>query len=270
MAELIVGLADSLASPLSRRSATRPERHRGESFRIGLDVRTVLFLTILAYAGVVALVLGAIGLLRPIPRLGLDTRRRALGLAIAGVACCSIAVCWPTALMRAPRVASALDEVMPAYQFVEHHQTTVRASPRDVFDAIRRVTAGEIRYFYLLTWIRNPHVGRRQESILSAPADKPILDVALGGGFVLLKDIPDQEIVVGATVGRGVKAVMNFYVRPGREGQSLLSTETRVFADSDRGRRAFAAYWRFIYPGSALIRIEWLRAIQRRAEATSK
>jgi hypothetical protein len=229
----------------------------------------VLLLSILSYAGLLALVLGAIGLLRPIPRLGLGTRRRASGLAVAGVACCGVAVCWPTPVMRAPRVASALDEVMPAYQFVEHHQTTVRANPRGVFDAIRRVTADEIRYFHILTWIRNPHIGRSQESILAAPADKPILDVALGGGFVLLKDLPDQEIVVGTTVARGVRAVMNFRVRPDGEGQSVLSTETRVFADSDRGRRAFAAYWRFIYPGSALIRIEWLRAIQRRAEAAS-
>ncbi|HYW41393.1 MAG TPA: hypothetical protein VE959_00970 [Bryobacteraceae bacterium] len=28
----------------------------------------------------------------------------------------------------------------------------------------------------------------------------------------------------------------------------------------------FAAYWRMIYPGSALIRRMWLRAIKRRAE----
>jgi hypothetical protein len=49
-------------------------------------------------------------------------------------------------------------------------------------------------------------------------------------------------------------------------GWSLLSTETRVFATDAATRRRFAAYWRVIYPGSALIRIEWLRAIRRRAE----
>jgi len=31
--------------------------------------------------------------------------------------------------------------------------------------------------------------------------------------------------------------------------------------------RTFAAYWRMIYPGSALIRVMWLRAIRLRAEA---
>ena len=44
------------------------------------------------------------------------------------------------------------------------------------------------------------------------------------------------------------------------------STETRVFATDDSARRRFAAFWRVIYPGSALIRRMWLRAIQRRAE----
>ncbi|HEY8183086.1 MAG TPA: hypothetical protein VII32_12660, partial [Thermoanaerobaculia bacterium] len=62
-----------------------------------------------------------------------------------------------------------------------------------------------------------------------------------------------------------VLAVMNFAVRPIGAGRSLVTTETRVFANSVAVRRGFAAYWRVIYPGSALIRITWLRAIERRA-----
>ena len=42
---------------------------------------------------------------------------------------------------------------------------------------------------------------------------------------------------------------------------------TRVCAADPQAVRAFAAYWRVIYPGSALIRIMWLRAIRLRAEA---
>jgi hypothetical protein len=38
-----------------------------------------------------------------------------------------------------------------------------------------------------------------------------------------------------------------------------------VFANSPHARRRFAAYWRVIYPGSAIIRRMWLRAIQHRA-----
>lgn len=34
-------------------------------------------------------------------------------------------------------------------------------------------------------------------------------------------------------------------------------------------RKKFAAYWRLIYPGSALIRRMWLEALKRHAEAKS-
>jgi hypothetical protein len=45
-----------------------------------------------------------------------------------------------------------------------------------------------------------------------------------------------------------------------------LTTETRVLATDSRTRRLFAAYWRLILPGSALMRRTWLAAIRRRAE----
>jgi hypothetical protein len=63
-------------------------------------------------------------------------------------------------------------------------------------------------------------------------------------------------------------ATMNFLVTPDGSGGSLVSTETRVFANSASARRQFAAYWRIIYPGSAIIRRMWLRAIERRAIST--
>ncbi|MCI0412232.1 hypothetical protein L0222_05445 [bacterium] len=53
----------------------------------------------------------------------------------------------------------------------------------------------------------------------------------------------------------------------GIRGGSLVSTETRVFANSSESLRRFAIYWRIIYPGSDLIRRMWLRAIERRAES---
>jgi hypothetical protein len=58
---------------------------------------------------------------------------------------------------------------------------------------------------------------------------------------------------------------MNFMVRPVGPNRSILTTETRVFANTPSARRAFGIYWRLIYPGSALIRRTWLRAIRKRA-----
>lgn len=60
-------------------------------------------------------------------------------------------------------------------------------------------------------------------------------------------------------------AAMNFVVTPEGPNASWLSTETRVFATSPDARRRFEAYWRVIYPGSAIIRRSWLLAIERRA-----
>jgi hypothetical protein len=60
-------------------------------------------------------------------------------------------------------------------------------------------------------------------------------------------------------------ATFNFLVTPDGPDRSVVSTETRVFATSAAARRRFAAYWRVIYPGSAMIRRMWLRAIERRA-----
>lgn len=60
-------------------------------------------------------------------------------------------------------------------------------------------------------------------------------------------------------------AGMNFLVTPDGPNGSVVSTETRVFANGSATRRQFATYWRVIYPGSALIRRMWLRAVRDRA-----
>jgi hypothetical protein len=179
----------------------------------------------------------------------------------------------------------AIDDVLPAYEFGEHHEIRVAAAPERVLAAARAVTAREIRFFRLLTWLRSPRLpGRGRESILNPAADRPILDVALRSGFVLLREEPG-EIVFGAVVccgarvpprserdfqalqGSLARAVMNFHVEDAGGGVSRLVTQTRVAATDAAARRRFAAYWRLIYPGSALIRVTWLRAIRARAEA---
>jgi hypothetical protein len=48
------------------------------------------------------------------------------------------------------------------------------------------------------------------------------------------------------------------------EACTLLTTETRIYATDAPTRRAFARYWRVIYPGSSLIRRMWLRAVAKR------
>ena len=164
-------------------------------------------------------------------------------------------------------------------------------------NAVRSVTADEIRFFRTLTWIRAPHLGRpARETILTPSAGTPILDAALASGFVVLADDVDRELVIGTfviappAVVRGVpddpvqieeairegwrtespgfaRAALNFRIADRGNGSWRLTTETRVFATDKATALRFAVYWRIIFPGSALIRRMWLDAIKRRAEA---
>jgi hypothetical protein len=59
---------------------------------------------------------------------------------------------------------------------------------------------------------------------------------------------------------------MNFRVTSDGANGTWVSTKRASGATSPKARRIFAAYWRVIYPVSAIIRRMWLRAIERRAE----
>ena len=155
--------------------------------------------------------------------------------------------------------------------------------------AIRAVSADEIALFQTLTWLRR--FGRSgPESILNAPEHQPIIDVATKTGFLLLQDQP-REVVIGAIVVRPpgtsrpnqfaaddykqlalpgfAKATMTFRIEEQSGGMSRVVTETRVFATDRAALGRFTPYWRVIFPGSAILRITWLRAIKARAERAS-
>ena len=231
--------------------------------------------------GVVILV--AVGLVvRPIKRLRM-TRRRALAVAAVALLTASGALIAPAFESRSAS-SNHIDQFTPVWQFREVHRRRVAATPARVFEAIREVRADEIRLFHTLTWIRR--AGRPvPTSILNAGSTEPILDVATRTGFVRLADDAPRELVIGTVVvapagtrGRLTSevfqrtlppgfalATMNFQVTPDGPDASVVSTETRVFANSAGARRRFAVYWRLIYPGSAIIRRMWLGAIERRA-----
>jgi hypothetical protein len=244
--------------------------------------------SLILYAGAVICVVGLALTAHPIARLGISTRASALVVVGIGAALVVIAFMLPASESRVDRVQSHLDEFVPRWQFSERHTLHVDAPAPAVYDAMRRVKADEIFLFKTLTWIRRG--GRRQpENILNAGDREPLMDIALKNGFVALADDPPRELLVGtivvappgARVGGGgtlapqlfrgpvapgfALAAMNFVITPEGPKASIVSTETRVFATSPEARRRFAAYWRTIYPGSAIIRRMWLRAIRKRA-----
>jgi hypothetical protein len=216
-----------------------------------------MLLSVLLYGGLFAGIVGAVAM------MWRGTRRGAAAVFVAGIALVLIALAWPAAEERVTVNVSRLDEIMPRWQFVERHEIRIAAPPERIYAAIRNVTASEIRFFQLLTSVRCMGRCREKESILHAPADKPILDVAVGSGFRMLADDAPRELVIGSRVAPRTFAVMNFHV----DGDGLVTTETRVFSQTNSARRKFAIYWRFIRPGSGIIRRSWLEAIKRRAEA---
>lgn len=215
-----------------------------------------MFLSVLLYCGAAAILAGVAAMLFR------RQRRRGVALFAAGIVFVLIAGCWPAGERRVAIASSRLDRIMPWWQFEERHEIRIAASPERIYAAIRQVTAGEIRFFRILTAIRCMGRCRERESILHAPDAKPILDVATRSGFRMLADDSPRELVFGTRVSPHTFAVMNFRVEP----DGRLTTETRIHAGTDAARRSFAVYWRIIRPGSGIIRRSWLEAIKRRAE----
>jgi hypothetical protein len=246
------------------------------------------------YASALIALGGAAGVIRPFRRLHRRSRRRALMMFAGGIAAAvGIAMITPHATSSAEH--NGIDAFAPVFHFREHHATVVSAPPDRVFAAIKAVTADDIALFNLFTAIRR--FGRPgPESILNAPRQQPILDVATRTSFKLLVDRAPQELAIGSVVIRPpqanasgepaqgtrrqftsddfrtlaepgfAKATMNFVVSDLGNGTSRIDTETRVFATDDGALRRFTPYWRIIFPGSSILRSTWLAAIKRRAE----
>jgi hypothetical protein len=179
-----------------------------------------------------------------------------------------------------------LDEFLPSYDVHEVHSVSTSAAPAAVMEAIRTLTPQEVPVLVALMAVRSvPALLRRRR----LPLRGPLLDGFRQGGFVELRESAD-ELVFGG-VGRfwrptgdlrrieaaefcdfvepgWAKAAFNFQLERAGE-RTVVTTETRVATTDAGARRSFGRYWRLIQPGSALIRMAWLRAIRRRAERHS-
>lgn len=195
--------------------------------------------------------------------------------------------------MTGPAPPSLIDDLLPAFDFSERHETRVWADAARVYHAVNQVTPGEVRLLGLLMGIRTLPARFLGRGSRRSDLRRPILDVALGAGFVRLAEDEPRQLVVGAA-GRfwtlapaqcvpldgsqafrafaapdHVKTAMDFRIHEIAPGACRVTTETRIAATDASARRKFGRYWRIVYPGSALIRRMWLRAIKRRAERDS-
>lgn len=172
-----------------------------------------------------------------------------------------------------------IDEIMPTYDRREAHRRTIDAPPAAIWAAAKELRGDEMTLMRALMGIRT--LGRR-----AGDGSRTVLSGFRGMGFDLLAEEPERELVVGGigrfwTLSGGMykvesreqfaafdepryaKVAFNFRLEDGE-----LSTETRIAGTDDYARRRFGLYWLLVRPGSGLIRHEWLRAIEKRAQAT--
>lgn len=240
-------------------------------------------LSVATYGGALILLLGVVSVWRPVKPLGIARHTAVVWIAVGLGLVVVLPLVTPPPRRATAERATHLDDIVPAWDFAESHDVDIAAPAAAVDAAMREVTPAEMPLFRVLTWIRSPRLRRRVDDILHAPATRPLLEVATQSTFVRLADARERELVFGTLIGgprrdhpptadefhdarRVTRAVMNFRIELKKDGGCRLVTQTRVIAPNARLRRIFDYYWRAIFPGSSLIRYEWLRAIKRRAE----
>ena len=186
-----------------------------------------------------------------------------------------------------------IDEFMPRWNVRERHQLRIRATPEQVYAALRTTDLGRhplVRGMLALRAIPAALAsGRSELRRLRQRRSKPVdLSSFEAHGFRVLAENPPHELLIGlegafwkpsgnlrpvspatfrGPVPPGVaRAAWNFLITPERQGGVVLSTETRVRLDNPEARRRFRLYWLIVRPGSGLIRRLMLRAIRDQAE----
>lgn len=187
-----------------------------------------------------------------------------------------------------------LNQIMPTYHFRERRQIEIQSTPNRVFEILRTIKPSEIPLFNSLFWIRSiPGRLLGQGNKYFVNDGTSLFEQGLRLGFVLLGEVPNQEVVFGA-IGQWSKPTGatfwrfsslkefrefdqpgyawvggNFHVddRARSDGLLLLTHETRVEATDSATHVKFKLYWRLIYPGVTLIRRMLLKAVKAKAEA---
>ena len=178
-----------------------------------------------------------------------------------------------------------LDRFMPVYDVAERHHITVGAPAHLTLAAAREMELGQqpvVRAIF-----------KAREWILGSAPDRQVRPHGLLAemqalGWVVLDEIPDREVVVGA-VTKPWEANVTFRSIPAEEfatfqepdfvkiawtlradpidvNRSVFRTETRAVATDAAARTKFRRYWSLLSPGIILIRWASLGPLKADAE----
>jgi hypothetical protein len=179
-----------------------------------------------------------------------------------------------------------LDDVIPGPEHRTRHSRVVAAPAEVVWDELHRVTMSALPLGRTLEAVRllparlagrrhRPLAGRSFLDVTPIPvlfSERPnvVISAGLSQAWRLLGGGIPPELDAAALRSWSqpgwIKVAMEVRLEPTQQG-TFLSTETRVVATDARTRRAFAAYWFLVRPGSGAIRRELLRVVARRSES---
>ena len=170
------------------------------------------------------------------------------------------------------------DKYLPEFDVSKTHEILVYAPPEQVWPTVDTSDFSRSRLIYILFLLR----GLPVPESLSVKGMEQLnfirLETDVGHAFIFgiigqfwslagnLQSFAPEEFV-GFQDERFAKATCHFEVIPQDNKQSIVRTETRIHCPTDRTRRRFKNYWRFIGPFSGLTRIEMLKAIKKAAES---
>lgn len=177
-----------------------------------------------------------------------------------------------------------LDEFLPHWEFRERHSRRIDAPAVEVRAALLAITARELPFSGLMLGLRLAPAYLVARKRPDRP-DLPLIDRFVKLGFVELANT-EHELVLGAA-GQFwrvreemvplssaeafvrfdepgfAKGAINFRIADHGDGV-ILSTETRVHTTDERARRSFRPYWLPVRAIGGLMRLETLRAVDRR------
>jgi hypothetical protein len=177
-----------------------------------------------------------------------------------------------------------IDEFLPNHDFRAAYEVCINAPAQVVYRCLRRSDFSDVWLVRLLMSLRSgkwlPH----------NRISRDLLQRLKGTGFVVLTEVPDEELVIGvagrfwrpdggrcmeltlddfATFSRRghAKAAWNFRLRANSPEGTVLSTETRVKCFGPAAFWKFRLYWSFVGPFSGLMRKVILKQVKTQAES---
>ncbi len=237
------------------------------------------------WIGIIIIILGVISLIKPLAFLFILNRTVALYVLIGGILISSVSLLIPAKVSHSG-TGMTLDKIIPEYSSKEYHEIIADASVDDVKNALRVTGVKDIPVAKMLMIARGIADENKDMSDKASNNCKDSTTfVTPDFNFIIADSSELLTMMVLKTKGKTpppvfssfkefvafndpgyVKVAINFHFKSLENGKTLVSTETRNLPITSRDSRIFNAYWRVIYPGSAIIRRLWLEALCKNAE----